>query len=99
MRALQALVIAMGVVIVVTTGIVIAVIVGRVSHRAATVAAPSPFAAAPIAIPHGAKVASVSATGDRLLLRLSLADGGERIIVVDLKTGAPLGTIDLRQTP
>lgn len=97
MRGLQVLVIVMGVLIVVTTGVVIAVILGRISRHAEV--APARFAALPIAIPHGAKVAGMIPNGDRLLIRLALADGGERIIVLDLKTGAPLGTIDLRPEP
>jgi uncharacterized protein DUF6476 len=97
MRALQVLVVVMGVVIVVTTGVVIAVILGRLSQHAAV--APNRFAAQPIAIPHGARVAALTATGDRLIVSLTLADGGQRIIVLDLKTGATLGAIDLRPAP
>jgi hypothetical protein len=36
---------------------------------------------------------------DRLLLGLALPEGGRQLVVIDLATGARLGTIELRAAP
>ena len=94
MRVLQVLVVAMGILIVAGIAWLGAVIVGRMSHRGL---APAPmFSAAPVAIPPGARVEALSAGGGRLVVGLALADGDRRILILDLATGKPLGSIELR---
>ena len=96
MRALTVLVIVMGVLIVVTTGVVFAVIAGRLSHRAAE---PAAIASGAVAIPRGARVEAMTAAADRLILDLVLADGSRQLLVIDLEHGRKLATIALTPTP
>jgi hypothetical protein len=97
MRALTIFVWVMGVVIVVGFGVVAAVVAGRLAHREA--GAGRPFAAAPIAIPKGARIEAMTLSSDRLVVDLVLPDGGRDILVLDLATGTRLGTIELRTKP
>jgi hypothetical protein len=98
MRALKILVTVMGIVIVVGFGVVIAVIAGRLARRDAT-SMPRTFAAGAVNIPHGARIEAMTAASDRLILDLVLPGGGRDIIVIDLVTGARLGTIELHPEP
>lgn len=113
MRALKALVIFMGILILLGMGLVGYAIVNRVAAPeggkpgTATVAsgtgaaAPAkPFGPVEIGLPAGAKLARTSVSGDRLIVELALAAGGERLLVVDLASGAVIGTVDLKpQSP
>lgn len=47
-------------------------------------------------LPPGSRVVEMTAEGDRLILRLRLADGGRRILILDMATGKRLGTFELR---
>ena len=40
-------------------------------------------------------VDEVFGAGDRILVRLARAEGGEALVIIDAKSGAALGTIDL----
>lgn len=98
MRALTVFVIVMGVVIVVGFGVVAAVVAGRISRgerpvRAAAVA--SAFTTS-LDVPQGARVAAMTTAPDRLILRLVLPDGSGELVILDLATGARLGTVALR---
>jgi hypothetical protein len=44
-------------------------------------------------------VEAMTAQGNRLILRLSLPGGRERILILDLATGARIGAIDLNPAP
>jgi hypothetical protein len=98
MRALKLLVVVMGVLLVGGTVALIVAIIDRASHRAA---APAPTASrgfdhAVIDLPAGARVLGSGAVGDRLAVRVGLAEGGEALILIDPLSGARLGTIELR---
>jgi hypothetical protein len=100
MRALKLLVVVMGLLLVAGTAALIIAVIDRASHRAA---APTPapvagrgFDRAVIDLPAGARVLGSEAVGDRLAVRIGLADGGEVLILIDPRTGARLGTIELR---
>jgi hypothetical protein len=109
MQALKALVIVMGVLIVVGTTVVVVTIYNRMNRlgeaapAAQTVAAPpAPAGVAPIAfgdarvpIPDGCRVVEMVPAGERLLLRLGSIARCNRILVIDLSSGAALGSIDL----
>lgn len=99
MRGVMILAIVMGVMLVVGIVVLVAVIIGRVEHPAAPPSAAHPYAAAPIDIPRGARVAAMKIAANRLILALTLPQGGQEIIVLDLATGARLGTIELRAAP
>jgi hypothetical protein len=99
MRALKILVVVMGVMIVVGTGVLIAVIAGRLSRGGATTGGARPFGTTAIDVPRGARIEAMTAGPDRLVLELTLAEGGRELVVIDLITGARLGTIELRTAP
>jgi hypothetical protein len=107
MRALKVLVIVMGVVLV--AGIVALgfAVQYRVNHPrpapAGSSVATGPVigpAGGPNAItldlPQGAKVVGAEASGDRLVVRVELAGGGQELIIVNLATGTPVATVTLR---
>lgn len=89
MRALKALTIGMGVLILAGTALLVAVIF----HRAS-----APHEAKPIALllqePAGTRIAGIAATQDRLAV--SLTGGGvDRVVLVNPATGAVAGRITL----
>ncbi|MBM3503741.1 MAG: hypothetical protein FJX65_07675 [Alphaproteobacteria bacterium] len=91
MRALKALVVIMGVLIVVGFSVIATTIVNRMSDslRAKTYTT---------TIPGVADVLEMSASGDRVVLR-SATPNGARLTVVDTATGRLVGTIDLPRAP
>ena len=97
MRALTVFVVVMGVVIVVGFGVVAAVIAGRMARGGrptATASVAGSFATSR-EVPHGSRVEAMTTAPDRLILRLALPDGTGELVVLDLATGARLGTIAL----
>jgi hypothetical protein len=96
-RGLKTLVIVLGVLLVGGTITLIAAIVWRGTHRPAeaTAGGHSPFATA-FELPPGAEVATVEGEGGRLVVQLRLADGSRRLVLFDSRSGALLGTIELR---
>ncbi len=52
-----------------------------------------------VALPADDRVVDVSASGDRLSVRVADADGNERVIVFDLTTGQRLGVVRLVPGP
>jgi hypothetical protein len=92
MRALKTLVIVLGVLLVLgTIGLAVA-IVARVAHRSP----PGPPHHT-IDLPPGAEIAQSEIAGDRLVLRLRLPGGDARVIVLDLRSGALVATLDLHE--
>lgn len=100
-RVLKAVVIGLGVLIVV--GVVALVVglfwraakMGEGGKPAATVAAP----AAPgglVSLPRGSEIIEMAAAGDRVVLRLRLADGATRLVFVDPRAASVAGQLDLR---
>lgn len=96
MRALKILVGVMAVMIVAGVALLIVAIADRVSRRAPSSA---PFTAAPIALPAGARVETLSVGGNRLVVDIVLPDGNRQLLVIDLATGARLGAIPLQSGP
>jgi hypothetical protein len=101
MRALIALTVFMGILIVVG----LAVIIGTIIHR---VSAPKPAlspvsAAGPgpatLTLPPGARISAMTAVGDRLVLQAATPDGRASLITLDPVTGVVLETIDLVSQP
>lgn len=97
MRGLKILVILMGVLILAGVGVLGALIAGKMVKPAAPVTAA--FSAPPLDLPAGARIETMAAGGDRIVLDLVLADGSRELVVVDLKNGKKLGTIPLHQGP
>ena len=99
MRALKILVVVMGVMLIVGFAALIAVIAGRVSRGGPSPATACVFAGPSIDIPRGARIEAMTAGPDRLILALTLPEGGRQLLVIDLATGTRLGTIELHPVP
>lgn len=102
MRALKILVIVMGLMLVVGFVALIVAVTERVSKKEpARSAAPEarPLSAAPIELPRGARIESMAAGTDRLVLDLVLPDGERRLVILDLSTGRSLLTVPLLSAP
>jgi hypothetical protein len=99
MRGLKILVVALGVMIVLATAVLVAGIAGRLSRGGAGSSIPQRFPAAALDLPRGARIETMAVGPDRLVVELALPEGGRQLVVVDLATGARLGTIELRTAP
>jgi len=102
MRALKILVVVLGVLLltgVVGLGLAIAY---RLDHSHPAPAPATARAMAPggaprfVTLPAGAKILGAQSDGDRVMIRVGLADGSERLMLLDWKTGAVLSTLNLR---
>ena len=96
MRALKILVIVMGVMILAGVTTLVVVIAGRLSRGGPVTA---PFVVAPIELPAGARIETMSIGGDRLVLDIVLPDGNRRLMIIDPASGHLLGAIPLRTAP
>jgi hypothetical protein len=100
MRALKLLVVTLGVLIVAGVVGLVAVMASRFAQRpAAPVAGLPAFGTSTVRLPTGARLLGTEGTRDRLILRIVLASGAQQLIVIDLASGKPLGTIELRPDP
>jgi Family of unknown function (DUF6476) len=95
LRALKAVVVAMGIMLVAAFAALIFVIAGRMSHRGSGETAGHPFSTSAVAIPRGARVEAMTTAENRLILDLVLPDGERQLVVLDLGSGARIGTIEL----
>ena len=96
MRVLKVLVVVLGVMLIGGFAVLVAVVAGRLSRGGS---APCSFAATAIDIPRDARIEAMTVGTDRLVLELVLPQGGRQLVVVDLATGARLGTIELHAAP
>ena len=93
MQALKFLVVGMGVLIVAGITVVVVTIAGR-----GGIERPG-FGTVRVALPQGNAVVETAVSGDRIVLRLRGADGGQRLLLIDAGTGKALGTVELGITP
>lgn len=94
MARLKTLVIVMGIVIIAGATVVVTTIVQRgIVQRGGALG--EPVARGVIHLPPGARVMETRMDGGRILLRLDLAGGGGRLLIVDAQTGAPIAAFDL----
>ena len=91
-RALKAVVIGLGVLIVLAAAAVVAELVRRTGS---VVDSAGEYATAPVWLPPGARVIGMAGEDDALSLLVEDGDGGQRIITVDRRSGAVLGTLTL----
>lgn len=97
MRGLKILVIVMGVMLVGGFAALVAIVAGRVSRGGAPApAAARALAGSAIEIPPGAHIEAMTAGPDRLVVGLALPQGGRQLLIIDLASGARIGTIELR---
>jgi hypothetical protein len=100
MRALKILVVVMAIMLVVGFAALVAVVAGRISRGGSTPATASrPFGGRSIEIPRGSRIEAMSAGPDRLVLGLSLPEGGRQLLIIDMATGSRLGTVELQPVP
>jgi hypothetical protein len=95
MRALKAATIIMGVLIVVGTGALVAIIVRRSAAPPVTVA---PNTTVTLQAPPGTHIAGVAAVQDRLAVQLQ-GGGEDRVIFVDPHSGKVTGQVTLAPRP
>ena len=105
MQALKILVAVMGLMIVAGFTVIAVTIFQRatapdteatVGPANAPVATGGAFGKVELALPAGASVVDSTIEDGRLLVRLRLADGATRLMILDLADGGLLGTVDLR---
>jgi hypothetical protein len=96
MRSLKILVVVMGIMLVGGFALLVAIVAGKLLRGGNT---PRSFATTTIEIPRDAQLAAMTTGTDRLVLELVLPEGGHQLVIVDLATGAHLGTIELRTRP
>jgi hypothetical protein len=90
---LKVLVIVMGLLIVAGFVIIAAEIARRMSNPNAA-RAPSAAFSERIALPSGARVVSMTAAGDRLVVHVETTGGASTAYVVDPRNGALVGTVE-----
>jgi hypothetical protein len=95
MRGLKALVIGMGVLILIGMGVIVVTVASRMKGDEATRTAPAPGFTATRPIPAGARVVDMAAVGDLLAVRLELANGRTRLMLLDPTDRRPPSFIDL----
>ena len=106
MKALKVLVIGMALLLIAGLGLVgYGIYRNSVKPTAAAIRSPAPMTAVEagsrsyfsveLPLPVGAKLEQMATVGDRLVLRLTGEESGERILVVDPATGQVAGTISL----
>ncbi len=102
MRALKVLVYGMGVVLIVGVILLVVTIAYRIKHRSVEVPMAMQAVIPPngkprsVALPTGAKIVAAQTDGDRVMVRLGLADGSEELLLLDWKTGNTLATLNLK---
>lgn len=96
MRGLKILVVVLGVLLVLGSAALVAGIVYKVNHPLVPVAEVDRGIVTHVTLPAGAQIAATDVSGDRLVVRVALAEGGAELILFDLRSGARLATIDLK---
>jgi Family of unknown function (DUF6476) len=100
MRGLKILVVVMGVMLIIGFAVLVGAVAGRMSRSGSSPAATArAFNGSAIDIPRGVRIEAMTAGTDHLVLALALPEGGRQLLIIDLTTGARLGTIELRATP
>ncbi|PPR12061.1 MAG: hypothetical protein CFH41_00094 [Alphaproteobacteria bacterium MarineAlpha11_Bin1] len=100
MRALKALVIGMAVIIVAGVVVLIFGIIDKTGELDSKMSEPlADFGITRVVLPAGAQISETLLDGDRILLRLTLADGTSRMMLIDANDGGQIGQIDLTLLP
>lgn len=109
MRALKALVVIMGIMILVGVVALIVIIANRINQHGSAQTRPNPTAAPassqnpatpiPVDLPKDAEIKEIIGLGDRIVLRILTPDGQQSLITLDPTTGQRLGTLLLSSRP
>lgn len=99
MKALKALVLGMGVLLVAGLGLLVYGVSTRMGNPPVTASRPTGgFGEVEIALPAGARVEQMAIAGERVVLRLS-GGGPERVLVLDPASGRVSGSFALMPAP
>lgn len=93
MQSLKLLVIFMAVLIVAIVAVIVVTLFNRASGP--SYRAGQPIDELPLALPAGSQIVAMTASGDRLAVHVRDAAGLDRIIVIDLRNGAPISLLRL----
>jgi hypothetical protein len=102
MQALRILVAVLGLLLILGVAALGVGIAYRLNHPrpepSATMERIAPLSGAPhpVSLPTGAKILSAQSDGNRVMVRLGLPDGSERLLLLDWKTGAILSALNLK---
>ena len=94
MRGLKALVIGMAILIAIGLGVVVTTIAKRTAGPGEKPAPAAPYEAT-VRIPPGAHVLGATSGDGKILVRLVLANGATRILILDAGTGRQIGAVNL----
>ncbi len=96
MRALKAIVIGMGVLIILGVILLVVLLAQKSGDKIGSVLTEGkPPVIADIVLPAGAQVVETRVGGERIVLRLRLPDGKVRLIILDAATGRQTGQTEL----
>ncbi len=99
LSTIKAVVIGLGLGIVGLTILIVMVIIDKAGDGIAeTDSAPAEigaYADVAVALPSGATVMTMTGDGDALSLLIELADGSQKVVTIDRRSGETLGTLEL----
>ena len=100
MRALKALQIGMAVLIFAGVVALILGIIDKTDELDSEISRSlANFGTTQIALPADSQIRESQLDGDKIMLRLTLADGGSQIILISANNGEKIGVIDLNSAP
>lgn len=88
-RLLKAVVIGLGVLILITVGLIVYKVVGGVAGMSGA------RSSASVAVPAGSRVVAMTQEGDHLSLLIEYGDGRQEVMTIDRKSGAVIGVLNL----
>jgi hypothetical protein len=94
MRALKVLVVVMGVALVAGAVALVAALVLRAERGGSATAAAGSAEPLHAALPAGSRIVATELEGDRLVVRVALAGGGEAIYLFNARSGAAVAVIE-----
>lgn len=95
MTTLKVLVFGMAVLLILGFGVLIGGIVMKLQRMDGG----GGFGAAEVTLPAGARVVETTVSADRVIVRIALPDGEERLQVIDVANGRTVGTIAIKRAP
>lgn len=96
-KTLKRIVIILGVLIVGSFAVVVGTIIVRSLGGGPDLASEQSTAATDFAIPDGAKILGGSRNGETIIFHFETFDGIEMVVVVDVRTGAVIGELEIER--
>ncbi|HUZ73203.1 MAG TPA: hypothetical protein VMU87_09465 [Stellaceae bacterium] len=95
MRSLKVLVGIMGVLLVAGSVVLVVAVVGRIERKPAQSVLQQAASPLRTVLPEPGRIVATDLSGDRLLVRVALADGGEELVLFNARDGAEVAVIEL----